>query len=35
MEEIKGVGAKRFIKKPINEEHFKHFVLPEIHKILK
>lgn len=33
--EIKGVGAKRFIKKPINEEHFRHFVIPEIHKVLK
>ena len=33
--EIKGVGAKRFIKKPINEEHFRHFVIPEIHKVHK
>lgn len=33
-EDIKGVGAKRFIKKPINEEYFKHFVIPEINKIL-
>jgi len=33
--DIKDVGAKRFIKKPINEEHFKHFVTPEIVKILK
>jgi len=33
--EMKDVGAKRFIKKPINEEHFKHFVTPEIIKILK
>ncbi|MFT5662597.1 MAG: two-component system response regulator YesN [Sulfurimonas sp.] len=35
VEDIKGVGAKRFIRKPINEEYFKHFVLPEINKILK
>jgi len=33
--EVKGVGAKRFIKKPINEEYFRHFVAPEIHKALK
>lgn len=33
-EEMKDVGAKRFIKKPINEEYFKHFVIPEIDKIL-
>lgn len=32
--DIKGVGAKRFIQKPINEKHFKHFVTPEITKIL-
>lgn len=35
IEDIKGVGAKRFIKKPINEEYFRHFVIPEIHKALK
>ena len=35
LQEIKGVGAKRFIRKPINEEHFKHFVIPEINKILR
>lgn len=34
-EDIKDIGAKRFIKKPINEEHFKHFVIPEIRKVLK
>ena len=34
-EDIKGVGAKRFIRKPINENHFKHFIIPEINKILK
>lgn len=34
-EEIKGVGAKRFIKKPINEEYFNHFIIPEINKVLK
>ena len=32
--EIKDVGAKRFIRKPINEGAFKHFVIPEIRKIL-
>lgn len=35
LEEIKYVGAKRFIQKPINEEVFKHFVTPEIDKILQ
>ncbi|MEA3227471.1 MAG: response regulator [Campylobacterota bacterium] len=35
IEEIKGVGAKRFIKKPINDEYFKHFIIPEIEKSLK
>ena len=34
-EEIKGVGAKRFIRKPINEEHFKHFIIPEVNKFLR
>ena len=33
--EMKEVGAKRFIKKPINEEYFHHFVIPEINKIIK
>ena len=33
-EDIKNVGAKRFIQKPINEKYFKHFVTPEITKIL-
>ena len=33
-DDIKGVGAKRFIQKPINEKHFKHFVTPEITRIL-
>jgi len=33
-EDIKDVGAKRFIQKPINEKYFKHFVTPEITKIL-
>jgi response regulator RpfG family c-di-GMP phosphodiesterase len=32
--EVKEVGAKRFINKPINEEYFKHFVIPEVNKIL-
>ncbi len=31
--DIKDVGAKRFIRKPINEEFFKHFIVPEIIKI--
>jgi CheY-like chemotaxis protein len=34
-EDIKGVGAKRFIRKPINEEYFKHFVIPEVNKFLR
>ena len=34
IEGIKDAGAKRFIKKPINEEYFKHFVIPEIKKLL-
>jgi len=34
VDDIKGVGAKRFIKKPINEEYFNHFVVAEINKIL-
>ncbi|NOQ30819.1 MAG: response regulator [Helicobacteraceae bacterium] len=29
---VKKAGAKRFIKKPINREHFNHFVKPEILK---
>ena len=33
-EEIKDVGAKRFIPKPINEEYFNHFVKQEIDIIL-
>ena len=33
-DEIKGVGAKRFIQKPINDKAFKHFVAPEIIRIL-
>jgi len=32
--EFKEVGAKRFINKPINEEYFKHFIIPEVNKIL-
>jgi len=35
IEDIKGVGAKRFIKKPINDEYFKHFIIPEIEKSIK
>ena len=34
-EDMKAVGVKRFIKKPINELHFKHFMVPEIKKHLK
>ena len=34
IENIKDAGAKRFIKKPINEEYFKHLVIPEIKKTL-
>ena len=32
--EVKEVGAKRFINKPIDEEYFRHFVAHEINKIL-
>ena len=32
---MKEVGAKRFIKKPINPEYFEHFVKPEVEKLLK
>ena len=32
--DIKDVGAKRFIQKPINEEYFTHFVKQEIDTIL-
>ena len=35
IKDLKGVGAKRFIKKPIDEVYFKHFVVPEINKMLK
>ena len=31
---MKDVGAKRFIKKPINEEYFEHFVRPEVDRLL-
>lgn len=34
-EDIKGVGAKRFIKKPINEEYFNHFIIPEVNKVIR
>jgi len=34
-EDMKNVGAKKFIKKPINDEYFKHFIIPEIEKSLK
>lgn len=29
---MKKVGVQRFLKKPINDAHFKHFVIPEILK---
>jgi len=32
--EVKEVGAKRFIHKPIDEKYFKHFIIPEVNKIL-
>ncbi|NOQ30649.1 MAG: response regulator [Helicobacteraceae bacterium] len=35
MQEFKSLGAKRFIKKPINIENFKHHVIPEIRKIVR
>ncbi len=35
LEDMKNVGVKRFIKKPINEEHFKHFMIPEIKKYIR
>lgn len=34
VENIKDAGAKRFIKKPINEEYFKHLVTPIIKRSL-
>ena len=34
MSEIKDIGAKRFIPKPINEDYFNHFVKQEIDKII-
>ncbi|QSZ41586.1 response regulator [Sulfurimonas aquatica] len=32
-QEVKEVGAKRFIKKPIDEKYFQHFISKEIDKI--
>jgi len=29
---MKQIGVRRFLKKPINAEHFKHFIKPEIQK---
>ena len=29
---MKKIGVHRFLKKPINDEHFKHFIIPEILK---
>jgi len=34
IQDIKDVGAKRFIKKPINDTSFNHFITSEINKIL-
>ena len=31
--QMKKIGGKRFIRKPISSKHFNHFVLPEINKI--
>ncbi len=33
-QEFKEVGAKRFIHKPIKEDHFKHFISHEVNKIM-
>ncbi len=35
LDDVKDIGAKRFIRKPINEDYFKHFVGPEIEKMLE
>jgi CheY-like chemotaxis protein len=35
LKDIKDVGAKRFIKKPIDKRQFTHFVKPEIDKRYK
>lgn len=32
---MKEIGVRRFLKKPINVEHFIHFIKPEIQKIRK
>lgn len=32
--DVKEIGAKRFIKKPINAEIFQHFVKPEVEKLI-
>jgi len=34
LDDIKEVGAKRFIKKPIDDDYFRHFVFPEMKKIV-
>jgi len=34
MLDIKNIGVKRFIPKPINEDYFNHFVKQEIDKII-
>jgi CheY-like chemotaxis protein len=33
-DDVKGIGAKRFIKKPINRDYFIHFIQPEVEKLL-
>lgn len=34
-QKMKEIGVRRFLKKPINVEHFIHFIQPEILKIIK
>lgn len=33
LKEMKELGAKHFLKKPINEKHFEHFIKKQIEKI--
>ena len=33
-DDVKEVGAKRFIRKPVNEQYFQHFVAPEIERMM-
>lgn len=32
---MKNIGVRRFLKKPINVEHFTHFIKPEVEKLRK